>query len=67
MPGSGPLGIWMLRSPQRRDNLPAPPLTRVLEGLQGVQVVLCGSLVVPKPAAGIRQVTEALPLRPPVP
>lgn len=50
-----------------RDDLPVPPLTRVPEGLQGVQVVLCGSLVVPELAAGIHQVTKALPLRPPVP
>lgn len=43
------------------------PLTRVAEGLQGVQVVLCCSLVLPELAEGVRQVPEALSLRPPVP
>lgn len=43
------------------------PLTRVAEGLQGVQVALRGSPVLPELAAGVRQVPEALPLSPAVP
>lgn len=44
-----------------------PALTRVPEGLQGVQVALGSILVPPQLAAGVRQVPKALPLSPAVP
>lgn len=50
---------WMLQTP--------PNLTRVPEGLQGMQVALGSSPVVPELAAGVCQVPKALPLSSPVP
>ena len=60
---------WLLHSSDtwRRGLLGMLPLTRVAEGLQGVQVVLRSGLVLPELAEGVCQVPKALPLRPPVP
>lgn len=54
---------WMLQTPPGA----ACALTRVPEGLQGMQVALSSSPVVPELAAGVRQVPKALPLSSPVP